>query len=80
MKGEAMSKVGIREYVESAIDDESLERAHIKSAGNVIAHFLLVREGLTGHVPNEELNAVAATLTAAISSSESQAGGNKQGR
>ena len=60
-----MSKVTIQEYVESAIDSE-LSRVQIQSAGNIIAHFLIVREGLADRVSKDELNATAATLTAGI--------------
>jgi hypothetical protein len=61
-----MTRVDVNEYVESAMDTEALQRAQIKSAGTIIAQFLLVREGLTGRIPDNELNATAATLTAGI--------------
>ena len=63
-----MSQTSITEYVEAAIDSPN-NREQIKSAGNIIAHFLIVKKGLEGRVPADELNATAATLTAGIWSS-----------
>lgn len=56
----------VAEYIEGAIKSESLQRGQVKSAGTIISQFLLVREGLIGRVPEHELNATAATLTAGI--------------
>lgn len=61
-----MSTVSVREYVDAAIDSETLQRAQVQSAGNIISQFLLVRRGLQGRIPDTELDATAATLTAGI--------------
>ncbi len=63
-----MAAVSVQEYVSGAIESESLRRAQVKSAGNIIAQFLLIREGLQGRIPDDELSATAATLTAGIRS------------
>lgn len=61
-----MSAISVREYVEAAIDSETLQRAQVQSAGNIVSQFLLVRRGLQGRIPDAELTATAATLTAGI--------------
>ena len=61
-----MSAVSVREYVDAAIDSETLQRAQVQSAGAVVSQFLLVRRGLQGRIPDAELSATAATLTAGI--------------
>ena len=45
-----MSSTTVGEYIEGAQVSESLRRAQVKSAGTIIAQFLLVREGLAGRV------------------------------
>lgn len=61
-----MSVTTVAEYLEGALEAEPLRRAQVKSAGTIIAQFLLVREGLTGRVPDDKVDSVAATLTAGI--------------
>lgn len=61
-----MEPVSVQEYVDGAIESVSLRRAQVKAAGNIIAQFLLVREGLQGRIPEDELSATAATLAAGI--------------
>ena len=62
-----MANVSVHEYVDAAIDNESLERTHIKNAGTIIAQFLQVRKGLEGRATNiDTLDVTAATLTAAL--------------
>ena len=61
-----MANVNVHEYVDAAISTGPLDRDRVKSAGNLIAQFLIVRQGLEGRIPSEDLSATAATLTAAI--------------
>lgn len=61
-----MSTTTVSEYVEGAQTLEALRRSQIKSAGTIVAQFLLVREGLRGRVDDANVDAIAATLTAGI--------------
>jgi hypothetical protein len=61
-----MTNVSVHEYIDAAVSSETLERSQVKSAGNIIAQFLLVRKGLEGRIPSEDLSVTAATLTAGI--------------
>ena len=66
-----MKNVSVHEYIDAAIGNDTLERAQVKSAGSIIAQFLVIRKGLEGRIPTEELSATAATLTAGIWASPS---------
>lgn len=59
-------KLDISEYVDAAIDDEGSERTLKNNAAAIIAQFLVVKDGLAGRIDLENVNATAATLTAAI--------------
>ncbi len=61
-----MNTTTIDEYIEGAQASDALRRAQVKSAGTIIAQFLLVRDGLAGRVAEENVDAIAATLTAGI--------------
>jgi hypothetical protein len=59
-------ELDINDYVDAAIDDEGPKRRQMTDAAAIIAQFIVVREGLAGRISAEDINATAATLTAAI--------------
>jgi len=61
-----MANVSVNEYIDAAIAPGPQDRDRIKNEGNLIAQFLVVRQGLEGRIPSADLSTTAATLTAAI--------------
>jgi hypothetical protein len=60
----------VNDCVEGAQDDKEVMRKNTQIAGAAIAQFLVMRDGLRGRVPDAELDATAATLTAAVYSNK----------
>jgi hypothetical protein len=56
----------VDKVMEELNNDNLFRRGQLKSAAEVVSQFLWIRQGLRNHVPTEEVDVIAAHLTAAV--------------